>query len=143
LSFLTEASAHPKHSFNPIAAEALERIAALYAVESDVRGKPPALRREIRQQRSLPLLASLRAWLEKTLSSLSRKSDTAVAIRYGLLRWTALLRYCDNGKFEMDSNAAERALRAVALGRKNYLFAGSDAGGEGGAPARPSAAWAD
>jgi len=61
--------------------------------------------------------------------SLSRKSDTAVAIRYGLSRWTALLRYCDNGQIEMDNNAAERALRAVALGRKNYLFAGSDAGG--------------
>ena len=75
-------------------------------------------------------MASLRAWLEKTLSSLSRKSDTAVAIRYGLSRWTALLRYCDNGQIEMDNNAAERALRAVALGRKNYLFAGSDAGGE-------------
>jgi transposase len=108
----------------------LERISALYAVESDIRGKPPDLRREARQQRSLPLLASLRAWLEKTLSSLSRKSDTAVATRYELSRWTALLRYCDNGQIEMDNNAAERALRAVALGRKNYLFAGSDAGGE-------------
>ncbi len=120
---------HLAHA-SPIAAEALERIAALYAVESDVRGKPPELRREARQQRSLSLLASLRAWLERTLSSLSRKSDTAVAIRYGLSRWTALLRYCDNGQIEMDNNAAERSLRAVALGRKNYLFAGSDAGGE-------------
>jgi transposase len=120
---------HLAHA-SPIAAEALERIAALYAVESDVRGKPPELRREARQERSLPLLASLRAWLEKTLSSLSRKSDTAIAIRYGLSRWTALLRFCDNGQIEMDNNSAERALRAVALGRKNYLFAGSDAGGE-------------
>lgn len=91
-------------------------------MESDIRGKPPELRREARQQRSLPLLASLRAWLGKTLSSLSRKSDTAVAIRYGLSRWTALLRYCDNGQIEMDNNAAERALRAVALGRKELLI---------------------
>lgn len=75
-------------------------------------------------------MVSLRAWLEKTLTTLSRKSDTAVAIRYALSRWTALLRYCENGSIEMDNNAAERSLRAVALGRKNYLFAGSDAGGE-------------
>src|SRR5205807_948597 len=104
--------------------------AVWFAYSPDHKGKPPELRRAARQQRSLPLLASLRAWLEKTLSSLSRKSDTAIAIRYGLSRWTALLRYCDNGQIEMDNNAAERALRAVALGRKNYLFAGSDAGGE-------------
>ncbi len=84
-------------------------------MENDIRGKPPELRRETRQQHSLHLLASLRAWLQK-----SRKSDTAVAIRYALSRWTALLRYCDNGQIEMDNAAAERALRAVALGRKNY-----------------------
>lgn len=115
---------------SPLAVEALERMAALYAVESDIRGKPPEQRRQMRQQRSLPLLASLRAWLEKTLPALSRKSDTAAAIRYALARWTALVRYCDDGRIEIDNNAAERALRAVALGRKNYLFAGSDAGGE-------------
>ena len=120
---------HLAHA-SPIAAEALERIAALYAVESDIRGKPPEQRRETRQQRSLPLLVLLRVWLEKMLTSLSRKSDTAIAIRYALSRWTALLRYCENGHIEMDNNAAERSLRAVALGRKNYLFAGSDAGGE-------------
>ena len=70
------------------------------------------------------------AWLTATLAKLSQKSDVAVAIRYALERWNALLRYCEDGRIEMDNNAAERALRAVALGRKNYLFAGSDAGGE-------------
>jgi hypothetical protein len=76
------------------------------------------------------LLDSLKQWLEETLGKLSRKSDTAMAVRYSLSRWDALLRYVDDGHIEIDNNAAERALRTVALGRKNYLFAGSDAGGE-------------
>ncbi len=70
------------------------------------------------------------AWLKATLAKLSQKSDVAVAIRYALERWSALLRFSEDGRIEMDNNAAERSLRAVALGRKNYLFAGSDAGGE-------------
>ena len=77
-----------------------------------------------------PLLTSLWQWFETTLPKLSRKSDTTVAIRYALSLWEALLRYSDDGHIEIDNNAAERALRAVALGRKNYLFAGSDSGGE-------------
>ncbi len=72
----------------------------------------------------------MNAWLKATLAKLSQKSDVAAAIRYALERWTALLRFCEDGRIEMDNNAAERALRAVAIGRKNYLFAGSDAGGE-------------
>ena len=72
----------------------------------------------------------MQAWLENTLAKLSKKSDTAAAIRYALSRWRALTRYVDNGQLEIDNNAAERALRVVALGRKNFLFAGSDAGGE-------------
>jgi hypothetical protein len=83
-----------------------------------------------RQARARPLLDSLEQWLQANLAKLSKKSDTAVAIRYALGRWTALTRYCDDGALEIDNNAAERALRAVALGRKNYLFAGSDAGGD-------------
>jgi hypothetical protein len=75
-------------------------------------------------------LESLLSWLKVELSKLSRKSDVALAINYALGRWQALVRYCDDGSIEIDNNAAERALRAVALGRKNYLFAGSDAGGE-------------
>jgi len=76
------------------------------------------------------LLESLHHWFELSLSKLSRKSDTTAAIRYALGLWKALTHYCDDGHLEIDNNAAERALRAVALGRKNYLFAGSGAGGE-------------
>jgi transposase len=112
------------------AQEALRRIGELYAIEADIRGKKPEERREVRQQRSLPLLDSLKQWLEETLGKLSKKSDTARAVRYALGRWNALLRFCDDGRVEIDNNAAERSLRAVVLGRKNYLFAGSDHGGE-------------
>lgn len=115
---------------SPIAKEALERIAQLYAIEKDIRGRSPAERRAVRNQRSRPLLESMQAWLKTTLAKLSQKSDVASAILYALGRWDALILYCDDGRVEMDNNAAERALRAVALGRKNYLFAGSDTGGE-------------
>lgn len=115
------------------ATTALERIAELYAVEEEIRGRPAEERRQVRNLRSRPLLESLKQWLEETLGKLSRKSDTAMAVRYALGRWEALLRYCDDGRLEIDNNAAERSLRAVALGRKNYLFAGSDRGGESAA----------
>jgi len=115
---------------SPVAQEALRRIGELYAVEADIRGTQPAERRQVRNERSRPLLKSLKQWLEETLLKLSRKSDTALAVRYALGRWEALLRYVDDGRIEIDNNAAERTLRAVALGRKNYLFAGSDRGGE-------------
>jgi transposase len=115
---------------SPIAEEALRRIARLYGIEQEIRGRSPAERQEIRQTRSRPLVEALHAWWKTTLSKLSQKSDVAVAIRYALERWSALLRFCEDGRIEMDNNAAERALRAVALGRKNYLFAGSDTGGE-------------
>jgi transposase len=115
---------------SPLAKEALERIAQLYGIEQEIRGRSPAERREVRQARSRPLLEAMHVWLKATLAKLSQKSDVAVAIRYALERWIALLRFCEDGRIEMDNNAAERALRAVALGRKNYLFAGSDAGGE-------------
>ena len=115
---------------SPAATEALERIGALYAIEKEIRGRSPEERREVRNERARPLLESLKQWLEATLGKLSRKSDTALAVRYALGRWEALLRYLDDGGIEIDNNAAERALRTVALGRKNYLFAGSDAGGE-------------
>ena len=72
----------------------------------------------------------MRAWLQTTVTKLSKKSELALAVRYALSRWTALTRYRDDGRLEIDNNAAERALRAVALGRKNWLFAGSDDGGE-------------
>jgi len=115
---------------SPVAADMIERIGALYAIEQEIRGRPPDERCAVRQERSRPLLATMKAWLEQTLPTLSQKSATAKAIRYALGRWEALGRYCDDGRIEIDNNAAERALRCVALGRKNYLFAGSDAGGE-------------
>jgi len=115
---------------SPVAREALQRIGALYGIEEQIRGKPPEQRREVRQAQAKPLLDSLRQWFEATLSKLSRKSETTVAIRYALSRWDALTRYIKDGHIEIDNNAAERSLRGVALGRKNYLFAGSDVGGE-------------
>jgi transposase len=117
-------------SGSPIATEALQRIGALYAIESEIRGRAPDERCAARQARAGPLLEQLQAWLLATLAKLSKKSELAAAIRYALSRWAALLRYRDDGRVEIDNNAAERALRTVALGRKNYLFAGADSGGE-------------
>jgi len=115
---------------SPIAGEALERIAELYEIEADIRGQLSRERERQRKARAQPLLESLRSWLQQTLARVSKKSELAQAIGYVLSRWTALTRYCSDGCIEIDNNAAERALRAVALGRKNFLFAGSDAGGE-------------
>jgi hypothetical protein len=115
---------------SPVATEAVERIGALYAVEKEIRGRPPEERREVRATRTRPLLDSLYQWLQASLARLSRKSDTAAAVRYALARWDALVRYCADGRIEIDNSSAERALRCVAVGRRNYLFAGSDAGGE-------------
>jgi hypothetical protein len=121
-----------EHAINPSAAttEALDRIGVLYGIEDTIRGLPPDVRRRSRQQQAIPLMAELRAWLEATLPRLSAKSDLAKAIRYTLGRWAALNRYADDGRIEIDNNAAERSIRAIALGRKNWLFAGSDTGGE-------------
>jgi hypothetical protein len=137
---ITEAAcwAHVRRKFydihratdSPLAAQALERIRALYAIESQIRGRPPDERSQVREARAGPLLADLREWLQTTLTTVSAKSELATAIRYALTRWTALTRYVVDGRIEIDNNAAERSLRDVALGRKNYLFAGSDAGGE-------------
>ena len=115
---------------SPIALEALEQIGRLYKVEEEIRGRPPSERYAVRQARAGPELKSLHEWLHKTATGLSKKSELAKAIRYALSNWVALTRYCEDGRLEVDNNAAERALRAVALGRKNWLFAGSDDGGE-------------
>ena len=115
---------------SPVAAEMIARVGALYGIEQEIRGRRPDERRAVRQERSRPLLDAMKPWLEQTLATLSQKSATAKAIRYVLGRWESLTRYCDDGRIEIDNNAAERSLRCVALGRKNYLFAGSDAGGE-------------
>ncbi len=113
-----------------IAEQALQRIAALYAIEAQIRGQPPDVRRSERQARAGPLLDEMHAWLTSLVGRVSAKSDLARAIGYSLTRWRALTRYRDDGRIEIDNNAAERALRGVALGRGNYLFMGSDAGGE-------------
>jgi transposase len=110
--------------------EALLRIAELYVIETDIRGKPPNERRLVRQARAKPLLDDLERWLRTSLDKLSRKSDTSAAIMSALNLWPALIRYCDDGAIEIDNSAAERALRGVAIGRRNYLFAGADSGGE-------------
>jgi transposase len=120
---------HQSHA-SPVAKEALERIAELYGIEKEIRGRSPVERRDARRARSRPLLEALHVWLKTTMSKLSRKSELAKAIHYALERWPALLVFVDDGRVEMDNNAAERALRTVAVGRKNYLFAGSDTGGE-------------
>ena len=105
---------------SPTTTGALARISALYAIEEEIRGKPADHRLNIRQTRAKPLLDELRTWMEKAQRSLSSKSETASAIRYALSRWRALTRYTEDGMLEIDNSAAERALRAVALGRKNY-----------------------
>jgi len=114
---------------SPIAKEALGRIGQLYRVEETISGLPPELRRRERQQRSKPLADALAGWAEETAHKLSRKSELAAAFRYMRARWAALVRCFDDGRLALDNNPAERALRGVAIGRKNYLFAGSDAGG--------------
>ena len=120
------------HSANgsPVAMEALERIGTLYGIEADIKGRPPDERRQCRETEAIPLLATFKAWLEATLPKLPGKSDLAAAMRYALGRWDALIRYVHDGCIEIDNNAAERSIRGIALGRKNYLFAGSDSGGE-------------
>lgn len=114
----------------PVAREALERIGALYAIEAKIRGQAAEVRRNVRQAEARPLVEELKAWMMSTLERLDRKSETAKALSYVLNRWTQLTRYLDDGRLEIDNNAAERALRAVAVGRKNWLFAGADVGGE-------------
>jgi len=115
---------------SPLAMEAVKRIAELYGIENEVRGRSPDERKQVRISQAKPLLDAMHAWLQANYAKLSRKSDMAGVINYALGRWPALLRYCDDGNVEIDNNAAERALRVVALGRKNFLFAGSDSGGE-------------
>jgi len=115
---------------SPIAREALERIQGLFGIEAEIRGRSAEERRSIRQARAGPLLDELHRWFASTAGKLSKKSPLALAIRYALSRWAALTRYRDDGHLELDNNAAERALRAVALGRKNFMFLGADSGGE-------------
>jgi transposase len=113
----------------PIAIEAVQRIDALFAIEQKINGLAPQERQRTRSERSRPLLVELEAWLREQRAKLSAKNETAKAIHYSLKRWIALTRFLDDGRLCMSNNAAERALRAVAVGRNNWTFAGSDEGG--------------
>jgi transposase len=115
---------------SPLAREALERIGQLYPIEARITGKPPDERQRVRQAEAKPLLERMHAWFTASLRRVSGRSDIAGAIRYALSRWPALTRYLDDGTLAIDNNAVERAIRPLVLGRKNWLFAGSDAGGE-------------
>jgi len=113
--------------------EALERIAELYRIEASIRGDPPDRRRSVRQEHAAPLIDELEAWLHSQLTQISGKSALAGAIRYGLTRLKRLRPYLDDGRLSIDNNAAERGMRSIALGRKNFLFMGSDNGGRSAA----------
>jgi len=114
---------------SPLAREAIERMQPLFAIEAEIHGQPPEARLAARQARSAPIMADLHAWLEATLRRISGKSDLAKAIRYSLAQWTALTTVLRDGRACLHNNAAERQMRPLALGRKNYLFAGSLEGG--------------
>ncbi len=134
---LAHCSAHCRRKFydiykataSPIAAEALRRYAELYVIEKEVRGRPAEERQAVRQERSRPIMEALKPWLEEQLGKVSGKSPIAKAIRYVLVRWDSLTVFLDDGRVELDTNTVERAIRPIALGRKNHLFAGSDGGG--------------
>jgi len=115
---------------SPIASEALRRIAELYRIEDDIRGRSAEQRRVVRQEKSRPIIADLESWLREKLGLISQKTKLAEAIRYTLSRWNGLSRFLDDGRVEIDSNTVERSIRPVALNRKNALFAGSDGGAE-------------
>ncbi len=113
----------------PIAVEAVDRIGELFAIEREINGLAPEARQAERNERSRPLLAQFETWLRQQRAKLSAKSQTAKAIDYSLKRWTAFTRFLDDGRLCISNNAAERALRGIAVGRRNWTFAGSDEGG--------------
>jgi hypothetical protein len=114
---------------SPVALEAVRRIDALFEIERAINGRSADQRKAVRQELSVPLVADLAAWMREQRAKLSRGNDVAKAIDYMLKRWTAFTRFLDDGRICLSNNAAERALRGVALGRKSWLFAGSDRGG--------------
>ena len=130
-----EASARRKaegkapHPISPLALEAVRRIDALFAIERDINGRNADDRRAVRREKSAPLAASLECWMREERAKLSRGGDVAKAMDYMLKRWPSFTRFLDDGRLCLTNNAAERALRGIALGRKSWLFAGSDRGG--------------
>ncbi len=122
-----------KSQSSAIAEEAVLRIARLYGVEKQARGQPPDQRVKIRQKKAKPVFDDLEAWLNAQLARISAKTPLAGAIRYALTRMKRLRPYLENGFLELDNNTAERSMRCIALGRKNYLFMGSEGGGKSAA----------
>jgi transposase len=110
--------------------EALDGIGALYDVEAAINGQPRDIRHAVRQRESLTRVEAFRIWCERQLTLIPGKGDLAKAMRHALTRWASFTLFLDDGRVAIDNNVAERALKAVVLGRKNFLFAGSDAGGE-------------
>jgi transposase len=115
---------------SPIAEEALRRISELYRIEAEISGRSAELRLLARQGHAVHILSELRTWLEEQRRRLSSKTSLAKAIQYALTRWDALARYTGDGRLAIDNNPAERSLRGIAVTRKNFLFLGSQAGGE-------------
>jgi len=116
---------------SPLALAAVRRIDALFDIEREINGKPPTERATIRRERSLPLAAELETWMQQERARLSRHDDVAKAMDDMLRRWPSFTRFIDDGRICLTNNAAERALRGIALGRRSWLFAGSDRGGRG------------
>jgi hypothetical protein len=119
-----------KANASPTAQEALERIGTLYDLETPIRGQCAELRLAARQRYAIPVLAELHQWLLATRTQVENRSELAKAIDYGLNRWKQLTLYAQDGTLEIDNNIAERAVRGVGIGKKNFLFFGSDSGGE-------------
>jgi transposase len=119
-----------KSSGSPIAKEALDKIGVLFDIERPIAGAPPDHRKSVRQRLAKPRIEQLAAWFDDQLQKIPGKSDLAGAIRYARSRWDALTRYLDDGRLEISNNAVENQIRPIALGRKNWLFSGSDAGGQ-------------
>jgi hypothetical protein len=115
---------------SPLAEQALRRIADLYAIEADIRGQTADERRTVRQERSRPLVEAMQAWLTETLDRISGRSALAQAIRYARNHSSGLVLFLNDGRLDLNTNTVERAMRPVALGRKNVLFAGADSGGQ-------------
>ena len=119
-----------KATGSAIAREALDRIGALYDIEREITGKPAEIRFKVRQRESRPRADAFHGWLKSQLERIPGKSDLAKAMRYALRRWPSFTLFLEDGRVAIDNNAAERAVKPVVIGRKNWMFAGSDAGGE-------------
>ena len=130
LADIAAKSRDPKLTISPVALEAVKRIDAIFGIEREINGQAPDIRRAVRQERVKPLVEELHAWMKQQRARVSAKSHIGKALNYMLKRWDAFARFLDDGRICLSNNAAERALRSVALGRKSWLFAGSDRGGE-------------